>query len=83
MWPAARLLYIIWGSLGQRDKSQGGARRLNPVGIRRLSAKIRAAQRERSDHIRSWLAIIAPIIGALTGLIGALIGLLAVILGRR
>ena len=20
MWPAARLLYIIWGSLGQRDK---------------------------------------------------------------
>jgi hypothetical protein len=60
-----------------------GGRRLNPLGIRRLSATIRAAQKERSDLVRSWLATIAPIVGALTGLIGALIGLLAIILGKR
>jgi hypothetical protein len=26
MWPAARLLYIIWGSLGQRDKPPSPSR---------------------------------------------------------
>jgi hypothetical protein len=56
-----------------------GRYRLTPSAILALRSAIRAEKKERSEHIRAWIAIIAPIITALTGLTGGLIGLLALI----
>jgi hypothetical protein len=56
---------------------------LTDMGMKELRSAIRAEKKERSELARAWLASIAAVIGACTGLIGVLIGLAAVILGKR
>jgi hypothetical protein len=61
------------------SSSVTGRYRLTQAAILELRSAIRAEEKERSELTRSWLASIAPIIGALTGLVGVLIGLLTLL----
>lgn len=55
----------------------GNVEWLTKSAILKVRDEIRKERKERSDIARSWLAAVAPLLSALTGLVGALIGLLA------
>jgi hypothetical protein len=52
---------------------------LTSVTAVKLREEIRKERKERSELPRLWLAIIAPLLSAVTGIIGATIGLIAFI----
>ena len=56
--------------------SQPGKQHIKPEHVQSLRDTIRKEQKELSELARLWMASVAGVIGALTGLIGVSIGLL-------
>jgi hypothetical protein len=56
-----------------------GTRHLTPSGVAQLRSSLRAAKKDRSEYLRTWLGSIGTIITGIGGVIGMVIALLTLL----